>query len=62
MRTDTEHVSVRQLVKYIEDAHQALEEAGEDDSALRFELLADYLRNGLTNPAHLKFQTKHIGL
>ena len=55
-------VSYGDLLKFIRSAQQALESDGEDDSALRFEILADYLENDYRAGTPLRFTTKVLGL
>lgn len=58
----TETVSTRSLINYLVDAQKALEEAGEEDSALRFELAAEFFRDRWNPSAPLKFRPLDIGL
>lgn len=57
-----DHVKLSSLVKYLRACQQALETEGEPDSALRFELLVDYLSNEYSPKDGLSFKTKHLGL
>lgn len=57
-----DRVSLSSLVKYLKEAHAALESADDEDAALRFELLIDYLTSEYSPSKGLKFETKHLGL
>lgn len=61
--TDTRHsIDLGALIKFAAQARVALEEAGEDDAALRFELFEDYLRNDVVNGKLFGFTYRSIGL
>jgi hypothetical protein len=52
-----------QFAKLIRAAQAALESEGEEDSALRFEILGDFLEKDVINDGKsLMFSTKVIGL
>lgn len=42
---DSDNITLRALVTFCESAKKDLEKQGDEDAALRFEILADYLRN-----------------
>lgn len=50
------------LIKFCIQAQHALEEEGEDDAALRFEIMADWLQKDVVNGAPFTFSTKALGL
>lgn len=58
----SESVPIRSLLRYINDAQEQLEQSNEHDSALRFELLADFFRNHWNPKGPLVFKAKDIGL
>lgn len=63
MTDDRSGQEVGKFAKLIRQAQVALEEEGEDDSALRFEILADYLEKDVINDGKpLAFTYKIIGL
>jgi hypothetical protein len=63
MTDDRSGQQVGQFAKLIRAAQAALEAEGEDDSALRFEILGDYLEKDVINDGKpLMFSTKVIGL
>lgn len=59
--TDKIMIDIRDLITYCDDAQKALESINEDDSALRFELLAEYLRTEFKG-GRLTFNYKSIGV
>lgn len=59
---DDERISLRTLVRYVEDAQTALIDSNDLDAAFRFEMFADYLRNGYNEFDGLKFKGIHLGL
>jgi len=42
---DNDYITLRALVNFCEAAQKDLQKEGDEDAALRFEILADYLRN-----------------
>lgn len=61
--TDTrQSVDLAALIKYVSAARVALEQEGEEESALRFELFEDFLRNDVANGKPLGFTYKSLGL
>ena len=57
---DGDSVTLRALVNFCEAAMKDLYNEGDDDAALRFEILADYLRNEYTGS--FTYKPKMIGL
>jgi hypothetical protein len=55
-------VNLRSVLNFARAAQKALEQEGEEDSALRFELLADYLEKDVANGKPFGFTYKTIGL
>lgn len=53
-------ISYRDLVDFVKKARNDLEKAGEEDTALRFEIFEDWLLNDFRG--QLKYQSKMIGL
>ena len=58
--SDGDKISLRSLVEFCKKAKVDLENAGEQDSALRFEILEDWLRNDFKGS--LVYSSKVIGL
>lgn len=58
---DGDAVKLGQLIKFCKDAHKDLEKAGEEDSALRFEILAQALLEDFKG-GNLNYSSKMIGL
>ena len=58
--SDTDRVAVRDLVRFCEQAQSDLEKEGQEDSALRFELLAEFLRSDFKG--RLEYRSRIIGL
>lgn len=56
------NITLKQLIEVIRGCQTALEEIGEEDSALRFEIFKDYLENEVTNGKPLNYTNKLIGL
>jgi hypothetical protein len=50
------------LLKFVRAAQTDLEHCGEEDAALRFEILGDYLENDYKVGTPLKFTSKALGL
>lgn len=50
-----------QLVKYLRSVQQKCEDVGEVDSALRFELIADFFENDYKPGQPLAFRGMHAG-
>lgn len=57
---DSDTITLRALVNFCESAKKDLEKEGDEDAALRFEILADYLRNDHTGG--FAYKPKMIGL
>ena len=57
---DSDTITLRSLVNFCESAKKDLEKEGDEDAALRFEILADYLRN--EHKSGLAYNPKMIGL
>lgn len=58
-----ERIHVRDLIRFVGEAQGALEEKGELDSALRFEILKDFLERDFDpRKGTLKFSGMAIGL
>ena len=57
---DADKISFKSLVDFCKQARVELEKAGEEDSALRFEILEEWLRNDFKGS--FKFDSKMIGL
>lgn len=55
-------VDLAALIKFVADARFALEQEGEDESALRFELFEEYLREDVANGKPFGFTYKALGL
>ena len=58
---DGDTVKLGQLIKFCKDAHKDLEKAGEEDAALRFEILAQALLEDFKG-GNLNYSSKMIGL
>jgi hypothetical protein len=58
---DGDTISIGSLVKFCREAKNELEKAGEEDSALRFEIFEEWLRNDYKG-GPLKFTSKALGL
>ena len=54
-------ITFKSLVKYLKDCQEALEEAGDESAALRFEILVEHLVSDPTS-LPLKFKSIHLGL
>lgn len=57
---DNDGITLRALVNFCESAKKDLEKEGDEDAALRFEILADYLRS--EHRGGLNYHPKMIGL
>ena len=57
---DNDKVSLQALINFCKEAKNDLEKEGEEDSALRFEVLEEWLRNDFKGS--FKYQSKMIGL
>lgn len=55
-------IPLMQLVQFLKDAHEALEEEGDDDAAFRFEMLIDWFQNHYTPSSKLEFRNIILGL
>lgn len=55
-------VQYSDLLRFVRAAQKALESEGEEDSALRFEILGDYLSEDYKVGNPLTFTTKALGL
>ena len=58
---DGDAIKLGQLIKFCKDAQKDLEKAGEDDSALRFEILSQALLEDFKG-GNLNYASKMIGL
>jgi hypothetical protein len=58
--SDSDKISYKSLVEFCKKARIDLENAGEEDSALRFEVLEDWLRNDFKGS--FIYSSKMIGL
>ena len=58
---DAENVSLGSLIKFVRAAKEDLLDAGDQDSAVRFEILEDWLREDFKG-GPLKYTQKAIGL
>ena len=58
--SDSDKISYKSLVEFCKKARADLENAGEEDSALRFEVLEDWLRNDFRGS--FIYSSKMIGL
>ena len=58
--SDSDKISHRSLVEFCKKAKADLENAGEQDSALRFEILEEWLRNDFKGS--FAYSSKMIGL
>jgi hypothetical protein len=56
------NITLQQLISFFAKAQDALEGAEEPDSALRFEIVKDWLKEDVTNGAPFVFSTKVLGL
>ena len=56
------NIALGDLIKFVRSAQDALEQTGESDSALRFEILGDFIENDVVAGAPFKFSTKALGL
>lgn len=57
---EDDKVRLGDLIKFVKAAKEDLEKVGEEDSALRFEILEDWLRNDFRG--RLAYSSKVIGL
>lgn len=57
---EDDKVRLGDLIKFVQSAKEDLERSGEDDAALRFEILEDWLRNDFRG--RLSYSSKVIGL
>ena len=55
-------VNLRSVLNFARAAQKALENEGEEDAALRFELFAEYLQKDVANGKPFGFTYKTIGL
>lgn len=60
--SDGTGVNLRSVVNYAKQAMVALQEAGEEEAALRFELFAEYLQNDVAGGKPFGFTYKSLGL
>lgn len=58
--SDSDKISLRSMVEFCKKARIDLENAGEEDSALRFEILEEWLRNDFKGS--FIYSSKMIGL
>ena len=58
--SDSDKISYKSLVEFCKKAKTDLENAGEEDSALRFEVLEEWLRNDFKGS--FNYNSKMIGL
>jgi hypothetical protein len=56
------NITLKELITFVEKAQAALEDAGEGDAALRFEIFGDYLKQDVTSGQHFQFSTRALGL
>lgn len=56
------NISLKDLISFVDQAQKALEQANEPDSALRFEILGDFLKEDVTNGTPFRFTTRALGL
>lgn len=57
------NITLSQLIKFVRAAQVALENTPDEiDSAVRFEIFADYLEEDVANGAPFVFSTKTLGL
>ena len=57
---DGDRVPLASIIKFCREAKADLEKEGEEDAALRFEILSDFLVNDFRGS--FKYQSKMIGL
>lgn len=60
--SDGTGINLRSLLNFTRAAQKALEEEGEEDAALRFELFTEYLEKDVANGKPFGFTYKTIGL
>lgn len=58
--SDSDKITLHSLIEFCKNARKDLEHEGEDDSALRFEILEQWLRNDYRG--QFKYNSKMIGL
>jgi len=58
---DSDKVSLTSLIKFLKEAKNDLEKCGDQDAAIRFEILADYLVEDYRGGG-FKYFSKMIGL
>lgn len=58
--SDSDKISLHSLIEFCKKARVDLENEGEEDSALRFEILEQWLRNDFKG--QFKYTSKMIGL
>lgn len=55
-------IDLKDLIYFVTQSQRALEDAGESDAALRFEIFGDFLREDVANGKPFAFSTKALGL
>ncbi len=58
---DPDAVNFKSLIEFIKQAQADLEAAGDEDAALRFEILLEYLLNDFKG-GYLKYNSRALGL
>lgn len=58
---DPDAVNFRSLIEFVKQAQIDLEAAGDNDAALRFEILLEYLLNDFKG-GYLKYNSRALGL
>ena len=59
--SDPDSVNFRSLIEFVRQAQIDLEAVGDNDAALRFEILLEYLLNDFKG-GYLKYNSKALGL
>lgn len=56
------NITLKDLISFFAQAEDALRSEGEEDSALRFEIVKDWLTEDVAKGAKFTFSTKVLGL
>lgn len=59
---DDDKIRLMDLVQFLKEAHEVLEEEGDEDAAFRFEMLVDYFTNTYRPSQPLTFKSIILGL
>lgn len=56
------NITLKDLITFVDKAQAALEDSGESDAALRFEIFGDYLKEDVASGQRFQFSNKALGL